>query len=138
MDMRMKQIAVGLLKMSEEDMAKITPEQEEEFLNAVNMMGKYRMEAEVVSAKYCFAGLKEGQKYVIDQGHAINTDESTAPICVAALPALAQRTYTMMDRIYNGNKLDAPIPGFRCSDPGLGLHGLGTVEFKVTITEIDE
>ena len=138
MDMRMKQIAVGLLKMTEEDMAKITPEQETEFLNAVNMLGKYRMTAEVVSAKYCFAGLKEGQKYVIDQGHAINVEESTAPICVAALPGLAMRTYTMLDRIYQGNKLDAPIPGFRCSDPGLGLNGLGTVEFKVNIELVDE
>ena len=138
MDMKMKQIAVGMLKMTEEDLAKVTPEQEEEFLNAVNMLGKYRMTAEVVSAKYCFAGLKEGQKYVIDQGHAINLEESTAPVCVAAMPVLAMRTYTMLDRIYQGNDVDAPIPGCRCCDPGLGLNGLGTVEFKVDIELIDD
>ena len=29
------------------------------------------------------------------------------------------------------------LRGFRCTDPGIGSNGLGTVEFKVSIEEVE-
>ena len=38
-------------------MAKVTPEMEKAILNATEAVDKYRLVAEVVSSKYCSAGL---------------------------------------------------------------------------------
>ena len=104
--------------------------------NMAAALGKYRLVAEVVHSKYCFAGLKPGQKFVVDLDGKINPEESTAPLCLGALGALGEKSRIMMDRISQDGDIAAPIAGFRCVDPGLDLGGLGSVDFAVRIEKI--
>jgi uncharacterized repeat protein (TIGR04076 family) len=99
----------------------------------MSTIANYRLVAEVVSSKYCFAGLQPGQKFVVDNAAQINTQESTAPMCLGAIAPLVERSHILMDRIYHNGDATAHITGFRCTDPGLDLGGLGTVEFKVRV-----
>lgn len=133
-DENLKMMAVQMFGMSETDLDKITPEMETELLNAIPNIGNYRLVAEVVSSKYCFAGLQPGQKLVVDNATQINTQESTAPMCLGAIAPLIDRAHLLMDRVnQNGKPATLHIPGFRCTDPGLELGGLGSVEFKVRV-----
>ena len=132
-DEGLKSLAQDMLKMTEEDMAKVTPDMEREMKNIMDALGKYRLIAEVASSKYCFAGLMPGQTFVVDLDGKINPEESTAPLCLGALGTLGEKSRMMMDRISQGGDITAPIAGFRCVDPGLDLGGLGSVEFKVRI-----
>ncbi|MEW6443072.1 MAG: hypothetical protein AB1640_19215 [bacterium] len=132
-DEGLKLAAAQMFGMTETDMAKVTPEMEQELLNAMASIANYRLVAEVVSSKYCFAGLQVGQKFVVDNANQINTQESTAPLCLGAIGPLIERAHALMDRIYHKGDATAHISGFRCSDPGLDLGGLGTVEFKVRV-----
>jgi len=132
-DEGLKMMAMQMLAMTEADMNKVTPQMEEELRNAMPVIGDYRVVAEVVRSKYCFAGCQPGQKLVVDNATQINAQESTAPLCVGALAPLIDRAHLLMDRIYHKGDLTAHMSGFRCSDPGLDLGGLGTVEFKVRV-----
>jgi uncharacterized repeat protein (TIGR04076 family) len=135
-DEMLKGFLGGHLGMSDEDMAKITPEQEEELKAVGSKAGKYRVVAEVVNSEYCSAGLKPGQKYVIDPAQQVNMGESTAPLCLGALAPLGQRMEVYLDRMGHHENMTATLRGFRCTDPGFGKGGLGTVEFKVSIEEV--
>ena len=135
-DEMLKGFLGGHLGMSDEDLAKITPEQEEELKNVGSKAGKYRVVAEVVNSEYCSAGLKPGQKYVIDPAQMVNMGESTAPLCLGALAPLGQRMEVYLDRMGHHENMTATLRGFRCTDPGFGKGGLGTVEFKVSIEEV--
>jgi len=132
-DEGLKTMASQMFGMTEADMSKVTPEMEQELLNAMASIAGYRLVAEVVSSKYCFAGLQPGQKFVVDNATQINTQESTAPMCLGAIAPLIERAHVLMDRIYHNGDATAHITGFRCTDPGLDLGGLGTVEFKVRV-----
>jgi uncharacterized repeat protein (TIGR04076 family) len=134
-DENLKMMASQMFGMTAQDMAKVTPELEEELLNAMARIGNYRLVAEVVSSKYCFAGLQPGQKYVVENGAQINKEASDAPICLGALRELIEKAHIMMDRVYHNGEVTAHVAGYRCTDPGLDLGGLGSVEFKVTIEE---
>ena len=137
-DEMLKGFLIGHLGMSDEDLEKITPEQEEELKNVGAKAGRYRVVAEVVKSKYCSAGLKPGQKYVIEPAQQINLGESTAPLCLGALAPLGYRMEVYLDRMgHRGDEgMTSSLRGFRCTDPGIGSNGLGTVEFKVSIEEI--
>ena len=135
-DEMLKGFLGGHLGMSDEDMEKITPEQEEELRNVGSKAGKYRVVAEVFNSEYCSAGLKPGQKYVIDPAQQVNMGESTAPLCLGALAPLGQRMEVYLDRMGHHENMTASLRGFRCTDPGFGKGGLGTVEFKVSIEEV--
>ena len=135
-DEMLKGFLGGHLGMSEENMEKITLEQEEELKNVGSKAGKYRVVAEVVNSEYCSAGLKVGQKYVIDPAQMVNMGESTAPLCLGALAPLGQRMEVYLDRMGHHENMTATLRGFRCTDPGFGKGGLGTVEFKVSIEEV--
>jgi len=137
-DEMLKGFLVGHLGMTDEDLEKITPEQEEELKTVGSKAGRYRVVAEVVDSKYCSAGLKPGQKYVIEPALQINLGESTAPLCLGALAPLGYRMEVYLDRMGHNGDMTASLRGFRCTDPGLGLSGLGTVDFKVSIEEIKE
>ena len=132
-DESLKEMAAEMFGMTEEDMAKVTPEMEEELVNAMGEIGNYRLVAEVVSSKYCFAGLQPGQKFVVENAVQLNPQESTAPMCLGAIQPLVERGMTLLDRIYHKGNITAHISGYRCSDPGLDLGGLGSVEFKVSV-----
>lgn len=132
-DEGLKMMAVQMFGMTDVDMNKVTPEMEEELLNAIQKIGNYRLVAEVVSSKYCFAGLQPGQRFVVDNATSINIEESTAPMCLGAIAPLIDRAHLLMDRVYHNAEPTAHLPGFRCTDPGLELGGLGGVEFKVRV-----
>ncbi len=132
-DEGLRTMATQMFGMTEADMSKVTPEMEQELLNAMPVVGNYRLVAEVVSCKYCFAGLQPGQKLVVDNATQINAQESTAPLCVGAIAPLIDRAHLLMDRIYHNGDLTAHMTGFRCTDPGLDLGGLGSAEFTVRV-----
>ncbi len=137
-DINVRRFLNGFLDMPEEDMDKISEEQHEE-LRAVGLKaGRYQVVAEVVSAKNCAAKLKPGQKYVVDMGQKINTTKSSAPMCLGALTPLGERMEVYLDRMGNSDEMVSELRGFRCTDPGIGLNGLGTCEFKVYIEETYE
>ena len=135
-DEMVKSFLVGHLGMPEEDLSKISPEQEEELKKVGQRGGRFRVVAEVVEAKYCAAGLKPGQRYVIEPALQINLGESTAPLCLGALAPLGQRMEAYLDRMGNNDKVAGPLRGFRCTDPGIGLNGLGSVAFNISIEEV--
>ena len=132
-DEGLRTMATQMLGMTEADMNKVTLEMEEELLNAMPVIGSYRLVAEVVSSKYCFAGCQPGQKLVVDNATQINGQESTAPLCVGAIAPLIDRAQLLLDRIYHKGDPTAHMSGFRCADPGLDLGGLGSVEFRVRV-----
>lgn len=136
MDEMLRQLAVNALGMTEEDLAKITPEREGAFKNLLLNIGRYRLVAEVVSAQYCAAGLQAGQRFVVENGRRLNGAQSTAPLCVGALAPLAEATGLLLDRIYHDAPVCTPMVGFHCHDPGIDLGGLGHVVFKVHVEEI--
>lgn len=131
-DPMLRAYAKDVLEMSDEDLAKITPEQEQEFKNAFENMMKYRLVAEVASSKYCAAGLKVGQKIIIT-GSQIDTDASDCPLCPGVLGALASRTQVYLDRCSNNSNMTAPMGAIACVDPGLDAGGLGSVSMKLRI-----
>jgi len=135
-DTSLKDLAKGLLGMTEDDMAKVTPGMEKEMQNVVAALGKYRLVAEVVRSQYCFAALQPGQQFVVDLDGKLNPEESTAPLCLGALGPLGEKARIMMDRISQNGEVTAPLSGYRCVDPGLELGGLGGVDFKVSIERI--
>ena len=132
-DEGLRTMATQLFGMTEAEMNKVTPEMEEELLNAAPVVGSYRLVAEVVSARCCFAGCQPGQKLVVDNLIQINTQESTAPLCLGALAPLIDKAHLLGDRMNHKGPVTAHMSGFRCVDPGLDLGGLGTVEFKVRV-----
>ena len=134
-DAGLKGMMEQMFGMPEEDQARVMPGLEQGLLNALPKVGSYRLVAEVVSSKYCFAGLQPGQKYVVENGAQLNREQSDAPICLGAVRELIEKAHIMMDRVYHGGDVTAHVAGYRCTDPGLDLGGLGSVEFKVTIEE---
>jgi uncharacterized repeat protein (TIGR04076 family) len=127
--------AKDVLEVTDADLAKITPQQEQEFKNAFENMMKYQLVAEVTKAKYCAAGLKVGQKIIIT-GSRIDTGASDCPLCPGLLGALAGKTQVYLDRCSNNNDLMAPMGAIACVDPGLDAGGLGSVNMKVRIEPI--
>jgi uncharacterized repeat protein (TIGR04076 family) len=127
--------AKDVLEMSDEDLAKITPEQEQEFKNAFDNMMKYRLVAEVVKSKYCSAGMKVGQKIVVT-GTVIDTAASDCPLCPGMLGPLTTWTQVYLDRCSNNSNLTAPMGTVACLDPGFDAGGLGSVAMEVRIEPI--
>jgi len=125
-------IAKNVLGMSDEDIEKVTPEQEREFKSSIENMAKYRIVAEVVKSRYCAAGLKVGQKIVID-GAAIDKEATDCPLCVGAIAPLERANAVYMDRCAQGRDITAPLGGVACIDPGFEAGGLGSVLFEVRI-----
>ncbi len=125
-------VAKNVLGMSDEDIEKITPEQEQGFKNSIESMGKYQLVAEVVKTKYCAAGLKLGQKMVV-KGASIDPEATDCPLCVGAIAPLQRANAVYMDRSEQGGDMTAPLGGFACIDPGLEAGGLGSVLFEVRV-----
>lgn len=128
-------IAKNVLGMSDEDIEKISPEQEQEFKNSIENMGKYQLVAEVVKSRYCAAGLQVGQKMVV-KGAAIDPEATDCPLCVGAIDGLVRANAIYLDRCGRGQDVTAPLGGFACVDPGLDAGGLGSVVFTARIEPI--
>ncbi len=128
--------AKDMLGMSEEDIAKVTPEKEQEYKNAMENMAKYRIVAEVVKAKYCTALLQVGQKIVFN-GVQIDKDASDCPLCVGAIAPLHSTLSVYLDRCLHNCDITAPLSGAACTDAGIEVGGLGSVLFDVRIEPVD-
>ena len=135
MDPMIEAFAKDMLGMTEEDMAKITPEKQQEYKNAMENMAKYRIVAEVASSKYCTALLQVGQKLVLN-GVQIDKDASDCPMCVGAISPLHSILSVYLDRCMKGRDVAGPIGGYACTDPGMEVGGLGHVLFNVRIEPV--
>lgn len=94
--------------------------------------GKYKFVAECTESKYCFAGIKAGQKYVFSSAPLSLLPESNCPTCMRALAPITGILNIMMDRITSGMKPDPELfQVAECLDPGLDRGGLGHVVFRV-------
>lgn len=127
--------AKDMLGMSDEDIAKVTPEKEQEYKNAMENMAKYRIVAEVVKSKYCTALLEVGQKLVLN-GVQIDKDASDCPLCVGAIFPLYGTLSVYLDRCMKDRDVAGPISGFACTDPGMEVGGLGQVLFDARIEPV--
>jgi uncharacterized repeat protein (TIGR04076 family) len=135
-DPMIEAMARDMLGMSDEDMARITPQQEEEFKNLIANMTQYRLVAEVVKSKYCSAGLQVGQKIVFN-GSQIDKEATDCPLCVGAIAPLDRSLLVFLDRCQQNRNITDPMGGVTCSDPGMDAGGLGNVLMSVRIEPIE-
>lgn len=106
------------------------------FFTRIEDVLKYRIVAEVIESRYCAAGLKKGQKFVI-QGGALVPEQSTAPFCMRALGPLTGFVNSILEKIAAGeDPNDRVFQVAECLDPGLGAGGLGKVRFEVRVETV--
>src|SRR5208337_3348669 len=106
------------------------------FFTRIEEVGKHRIVAEVIESRYCAAGLKKGQKFVIEGG-ALAPEKSTAPFCMRALGPLTGFVNTILEKIVAGeDPNDRVFQVAECMDPGLEAGGLGKVKFRVRVETI--
>jgi len=105
----------------------------EKVLASYPNMAQYRIVAEVVSSRYCFAGIQPGQKIVFNAVPPIlNPQESNCPLCMRALGPLTNIINVLMDRLAQGvDPNDSIWRNAECLDPGVENGGLGKVVFRV-------
>ena len=91
--------------------------------------------AEVTEAKYCTAGCKVGQKYVMSGLPAVLLpEESDCPLCVKAIGPVAELVHQLWDRQSEGlDPNDGQAQFASCLDQGIAYGGLGNVKFRVYI-----
>jgi len=143
MDEATKALLKQAVGITDEDLAKVPRLIEKIFSNAPRAM-QYKTVAEVTYSKYCFAGIKVGDKIVFSP--FLNPQETTCPLCPRALiPVLValqqfwERTMELFDRGIEGldDLNDTAFAGLAgCLDPGLELGGLGHVQFKLYAEKI--
>jgi hypothetical protein len=143
MDEATKALLTQVVGVTDEDLAKVSRPLEKMLSNVPRMM-QYRIVAEVTSSKYCFAGLKVGDKIVFSP--FLNKEETTAPLCPwALLPVFItlrpfwERTIELLDRGIEGiddlnDGVMTKLAG--CLDLGLDAGGLGHVDFKLYAEKI--
>ena len=144
MDEATKALLTQVLGVTDEDLAKLPPTVDKIVSNILRAMGQFKLVAEVTSSKYCFAGIKIGDKIVFSP--FLNPQETTCPLCPRALlPVLIalvefhERTIELLDRGIEGidDLNDAAFAGIAgCLDPGLEAGGLGHVNFKLYAEKI--
>ncbi|MBW2201744.1 MAG: hypothetical protein JRF71_13060 [Deltaproteobacteria bacterium] len=106
------------------------------FFTRLDEVVKTRIIAEVIESKYCAAGLKNGQKFVIEGG-ALVPEKCTAPLCMRALGPITGFVNTILEKIVSGeDPNDRVFMVAECLDPGLEAGGLGKVKFQVRVEPI--
>jgi uncharacterized repeat protein (TIGR04076 family) len=106
------------------------------FFTRLDEVAKVRIIAEVIESKYCAAGLKNGQKFVIEGG-ALAPEKCTAPFCMRALGPITGFVNTILEKIVGGeDPNDRVFMVAECLDPGLEAGGLGKVKFQVRVEPI--
>jgi hypothetical protein len=133
-DPMLKTYAKDVFGMPDEDLVKLTADEERAYKNVGENMGKYRLVAEVTKAKYCYAGLQVGQKIVLD-GLTIDTEASDCPLCMGAVGPLLSNVLVYYDRCLHNGPLQAKLPPVACIDSGLdaGELSLGEVLLDVRV-----
>ena len=132
MDEVSRQILKQAINISDEDLERLPPGVKKLISDLPDKL-KWRVVAEVTESKYCFAGLKPGDKFVFTFP-VLNIAESTAPPCVSAIASLASYLSVMVDRVAEGvdpNDWVHAGQQFECPDVGLEHGGLGKVWFKL-------
>lgn len=135
MDQAIKDMLKQGIGITDADLNKLSPKIQGLLGNIQEMM-KHRLVAEVTESKYCFHGLKVGDKFVVEGGK-LNVQASTAAPCMGALAPVDAMSTVLMDRLSTGWKPDGSIIGHtRCHDLGVDHGGLGEVYFNVYTEEI--
>ena len=132
MDELSRQILKQVINISDEDLERLAPGIRKVVSDLPNKM-RWKVVAEVTESKYCFAGMKPGDKFVFNYP-MLNIAESTARPCVAAIAALAEYLPVFVDRVAEGiDPNDSRLAGqqFRCPDVGVERGGLGEVYFRL-------
>ncbi len=106
------------------------------FFTRINEVMGHRIVAEVIDSRYCAAGVKKGQKYVIEGG-ALVPEKSTAPLCMRAIGPLTGFVNTILEKLVAGeDPNDRVFSVAECLDPGLEAGGLGKVKFQVRVEPV--
>ena len=132
MDEVSRQIIKQAIGITDEDLERLAPGMKK-LLSDLPEKLKWKVIAEVTESKYCFAGLKPGDKFVFNFP-VLNVGESTAAPCAEAIAPLASQIRAMVDRAAEGGDPNASIYATQqvpCMDVGLEHGGLGRVMFKV-------
>jgi uncharacterized repeat protein (TIGR04076 family) len=98
-------------------------------------MAQAKIIAEVTESKYCSAGCKVGQKFVLQAFPAmLLPEESDCPLCVKAIGPVADLVHQLWDRMSEGlDPNDGQAQFASCLDQGIKYGGLGNVRFKVYV-----
>lgn len=102
-----------------------------------NNCAAYQVVAEVVEAARCMAGVRVGDRYVI-QGAAIDPEQSTGPNCIFLISMLVQRVAAAFDRFGKEGEIGLTLAGAQCTDPGPVVGGFGGVKVRMWIERIPE
>ena len=132
MDELSRQIAKQVIGITDEDLGKLSPGMNKLLTNLPDKT-KWKVIAEVTESKYCFAGLKPGDKFVINFP-VLNVAESTAAPCIEAIASISDHIASVIDRVAEGLDPNDSIYASRmigCPDVGLEHGGLGKVWFRV-------
>ena len=98
-------------------------------------MTQAKIIAEVTESKYCSAGCKVGQKFVLQAFPAmLLPEESDCPLCVKAIGPVADLVHQLWDRMSEGlDPNDGQAQFASCLDQGIKYGGLGNVRFKLYV-----
>ena len=132
MDEVSRQIVKQAIGITDEDLERLSPGMKKLLSDLPGKM-KWKVIAEVTESKYCFAGLKPGDKFVFNFP-VLNVSESTAAPCMEAIAPLVGQIRAMLDRVAEGGDPNTSIFATQqvpCMDVGLEHGGLGRVMFKV-------
>ena len=93
----------------------------------------WRLVAEVLEARNCIAGLKQGNKYVFHGSGFLIPEESTCQqICLWALASFVPFSFMLYDRIGQDNDpSEFWIDRVRCLDVGIERGGYGEALFRM-------
>jgi uncharacterized repeat protein (TIGR04076 family) len=132
MDEVSRQIIKQTIGITDEDLERLAPGMKKLLTDLPEKM-KWKVIAEVTESKYCFAGLKPGDKLVFNFP-LLNVSESTAAPCAEAIAPLANQVRAMVDRVAEGGDPNESIYATQqvpCMDVGVEHGGLGRVMFKL-------
>lgn len=137
MDNTIREMAKGMIGISDEELDHLSPGVERLVENTAALM-EYRIVAEVVESENCFAFYKPGDKIVFN-GTLLNSHESTADnICTDAVTPLNTAIRGMLSAIVNGGDPNNYIfSHVQCLDTGALHGGLGRVLFKVYSEKVE-
>ncbi len=138
MDEASRQIAKQVIGITNEDLDRLSPGMKK-LLSDLPEKTKWKVIAEVTESRYCFAGLKPGDKFVVNFP-VLNVAESTAAPCIEAITPLTNQIRAMVDRVAEGLDPNDSIFASQqvsCMDVGVEHGGLGRVMFRLRAEKAD-
>jgi hypothetical protein len=133
MDEASRQITKQVIGITDEDLERLSPGMKKLLSDLPEKM-KWKVIAEVTESKYCFAGLKPGDKLVFNFP-VLNAGESTGALCIEAIAPLTNQIRAMIDRVADGldpNESIFASQQVSCMDVGVEHGGLGRVMLKLS------